>query len=60
MLQLLIKAWKWETAAAQVKGMSVWNLQAPPLVPLVTFVLERWLGSSLDCSAPAPSVGSWV
>lgn len=26
----------------------------------VTFVLERWLGSSLDCSAPAPSVGSWV
>lgn len=23
-------------------------------------MLERWLGSSLDCSAPAPSVGSWV
>lgn len=27
---------------------------------LLTFVLERWLGSSLDCSAPAPKVGSWV
>lgn len=32
------------------------QLQAPSF----TFVLERWLGSSLDCSAPAPSVGSWV
>ena len=27
---------------------------------LHTLVLERWLGSSLDCSIPAPSVGSWV
>lgn len=33
------------------------QLQAPSFF---TFVLERWLGSSLDCSAPAPSVGSWV
>lgn len=40
--------------------MSVFRLQAPPFVPLITFVLERWLGSSLDRSAPAPSVGSWV
>lgn len=44
--------------AAPTETQASPSVNARPLVH--TLVLERWLGSSLDCSFPAPSVGSWV
>uniref|UniRef100_A0A4W6CK71 Uncharacterized protein n=1 Tax=Lates calcarifer TaxID=8187 RepID=A0A4W6CK71_LATCA len=64
-LQLSCHLWNKKTKhSCTTKRAAPTETQASPSVnarPLVhTLVLERWLGSSLDCSFPAPSVGSWV